>query len=160
MFSDAMANGFAAGRMALDIPGAHGDQALLAGLLADVGRPIALKHVVALMRAGHHHLEQPVVLAALDEAAPAIGRRVIAAMELPEDLRAACLPGESPSKDAILAQLVSAIGAIQRRSPRIWENAGDVRRCAEALAIKPRILRTLFAQRSQYVLQAQALFSA
>lgn len=159
MFNDAMANGFTAGRLALDIPGAHNEQALLAGLLSDVGRPIALKLVIALMRKGHPTPELPLVLAALDEVAPAIGRRVIAAMDLPDELRAACIPEVATTPDAHIAQLVAAIGAMQRRSPRIWINAADVRTCAEALSIRPRALRTVFAQRTQYALQAAAMFS-
>jgi HD-like signal output (HDOD) protein len=159
MFNDAMANGFTAGRLALDVPGARGEQALLAGLLSDVGRPIALKLVIALIRDGHAAPALPLVLATLDEVAPAIGRRVISAMELPDELRAACIPDVATSSDACIAQLVAAIGAMQRRSPRIWVNASEVRLCAETLGIKPRALRTVFAQRTQYGLQATAMFS-
>ncbi|MEJ7604259.1 MAG: HDOD domain-containing protein [Kofleriaceae bacterium] len=160
MFNDAMANAFRAGRRALDIPGARDEQALLAGLLVDVGRPIALKLVISTLRQGQPMPEVPLVLAAVDDVAPAIGRRMIAAMDLPDELRAACIPELATTPDAHIAQLVAAIGAIQRRSPRIWVSASEARASAERLHVDPLALRALFAQRKLYVAQAAAMFDA
>jgi HD-like signal output (HDOD) protein len=159
MFDEAMANAFTAGRLALDVRDARGERALLAGLLVDVGRPVALRILAGLIREGLPQPDEPVVLATLDELAPPLGKRVIAAMGLPDELREACLADEQPSSDAQIARLVGAIGAIQRRSPRIWTSAGDVRTAAEGLQLTPLVTRTLFAQRSQYRIQAHEMFS-
>ena len=161
MFHDAMANGFSAGRLALDIPGSRGDSALFAGLLADVGRPIALRILGGLVRDGLEAPSDAIVLAMLDEVAAAIGGQAVRAMQLPDELRAACIPDpEHATPDALIARLVASIGAIQRRSPRIWDNAGDVRRCAEQLKLGPYVIRSLFAQRAQHALEAAQLFAA
>jgi HD-like signal output (HDOD) protein len=160
MFDHAMANAFTAGRIALDIPDARGERALLAGLLSDVGRPIALRILTDMIEnEGLVPPDYSVVLATLDEVSPIIGERTINAMGLPDELRVACVVDEAnPTSDAHIARLVASIGQIQRRGPRIWTSAGDVRRSAERLNLKPRLVRTLFAQRTQYVLQAQQMF--
>lgn len=166
MFDEAMANAFSAGRLALDVREARGERALLAGLLVDVGRPIALRMLSRLIIGAHGMpgIEKPsdaVVLATLDEVAPALGKRVIAAMGLPEELASACIVDlERPTPDAQIARLVGAIGAIQRRSPRLWSSAGEVRTAAERLDLKPLVVRALFAQRSQDVIAAAQMFSA
>ncbi|NVB82925.1 MAG: HDOD domain-containing protein [Kofleriaceae bacterium] len=166
MFDEAMANAFSAGRLALDVRDARGERTLLAGLLIDVGRPIALRMLARLIIGAHGTpgIEKPseaVVLATLDEVAPALGKRVIAAMGLPEELASACIVDrERPTPDAQIARLVGAIGAIQRRSPRLWSSAGEVRAAAERLELQPRFVRALFAQRSQDVISAAAMFSS
>jgi HD-like signal output (HDOD) protein len=162
MFDDAIANAFTSGRIALDIRSARAERALLAGLLADLGRPLALRIAVTLVRDGalDPNTDQAVVLAALDEIAPSIGRRTIAAMNLPEELRVACiLDDEVPTSDAQIGYLIASIGAIQRRSARIRISANEVRKHAEGLGLGPLVVRSLFAQRSQYMLHAAAMFS-
>jgi len=161
MFDDAIANAFTCGRLALDIRGASSERALLAGLLSDIGRPLALRILSGLIRDGAAPLalDPAVVLAAIDEVAPAISRRTIIAMGLPEELRAACIVDpDAPTPDAQIAQLISAIGAIQRRSPAIRISASTVQALAERLALGPLVVRTLFAQRSQYMHQAAEMF--
>lgn len=161
MFDQAIANAFTCGRIALDIRGARGERALLAGLLSDVGRPIALRILAALVQSGKVAPcpDEAIALATLDQIGPTIGERTIAAMNLPEELRVACIAtDDTPTADAQIARLVAAIGAIQRRSPRIWTNAEDVRVCAERLGLAPLAVRVLFAQRSQYLLQASEMF--
>lgn len=160
MFAEAMANGFSSGRLALDVRGARSDRALLAGLLADIGRPLALR-LVSAMVLGKDAIARPddhVVLAVLDEVAPEIGRRLIAAMGLPDELRSACISEESPSAESQVARLIASIGAIQRRSARIWSRATDARVATETLGIEPLVLRTLFAQRVQDVASAAQIF--
>lgn len=160
LFNDAMANGFSAGRLALDVPASRGDNALFAGLLCDVGRPIALRILGSLVSGGAPTPSDPLALAVLDEAAAGISARAIAEMNLPEELRAACiLDPDQPTADAVIARLISSIGAIQRRSPRILDNAGDARLCAEQLRLGPYALRSLFAQRTEYVREAAELFA-
>jgi HD-like signal output (HDOD) protein len=159
MFNDALANAFSAGRLALEIPASRGECALFAGLLSDVGRPIALRILATLVRGGLPAPTDAMALAVLDEVAPAIGERTIRVMNLPDELSAACIPDpQRPMPDAHIARLVASIGAIQRRSPRIWDNAGDVRRHADHLRIGPYVLRSVFAQRLQHVQQAAQLF--
>ena len=159
MFNDALANAFSSGRLALDVPGSRGECALFAGLLSDVGRPIALRILANRVRDGHPAPSDAIVAATLDEVAPGIGARAIAHMKLPDELRAACIPDPvRPTPDAQIARLIASIGAIQRRSPRMWENAGDVRLHAEQLKVTPPVLRSLFAQRTQYVREAADLF--
>lgn len=159
MFNDAMANAFSAGRLALDIPNSRGESALFAGLLADVGRPIALRILSNQVRNDLRPPSDEVVLAALDEVSPAIGERAVAGMNLPAELEAACIASiDQPAPDAQIARLIAGIGAIQRRSPRMWDDAGDVRGRAEKLRIGPHALRALFAQRTQYALEAASLF--
>jgi HD-like signal output (HDOD) protein len=161
MFDDAIANAFTAGRLALDIRGASSERALLAGLLADIGRPLALRILSTLIRDGavEPALDPAIVLAAVDEVAPAISRRTIIAMNLPDELRDACVAdADAPTRDAQIAQLIAAIGAIQRRSPRIRITAAEVEAHAARLALGPLVLRTLFAQRSQYMAQAAEMF--
>ncbi len=160
MFDEAMANAFTAGRLALDIPSARGERALLAGLLVDVGRPLALRILSGLIRSGMPRPDDAIVLATLDEVSRLIGRRMIAGMNLPEELRAACVPQpDMPTADAEIARLVGAIGAMQRRSPRIWTSAGEVRAAAEQLQLRPLVVRALFGQRIEYVRQAAELFA-
>jgi len=80
-------------------------------------------------------------------------------MKLPPELFAACIPdAETPSADSQIARLIASIGAIQRRTPRIWTNAGDVRRCARFLHLTPRYVATLFAQREQDVQRVGEMF--
>ena len=163
MFGDAMANAFTAGWLALDLRQARSDRALLAGLLADVGRPVALRIVTSLVRSGGPKPSEGAVAATIEEVSPAIGARVVAAMGLPADLRTACAPpddGGDPSPELALARLVAAIGAIQRRSPRTWKSAADVREAAERLRLSPHLVRTAFAQRQQYVAQASKLLTS
>jgi HD-like signal output (HDOD) protein len=161
MFAEAMANGFSSGRLALDVRGARSDRALLAGLLADIGRPLALR-LVSSMVLGEDAIARPddhVVLAVLDEVAPEIGQRLIAAMGLPDELRSACISDTSPpSPESQVARLIASIGAIQRRSARIWSRATDARVATESLGIEPLVLRTLFAQRVQDVASAAQIF--
>jgi hypothetical protein len=80
-------------------------------------------------------------------------------MNLPDELRATCIAADpSPTSDAQIAQMITAIGAIQRRSPRTWISAIDVRDCAERLGLRPLVVRTVFAQRSQYMQRAAEMF--
>jgi HD-like signal output (HDOD) protein len=161
MFGGAIANAFTCGRLALDVRGARSERALLAGLLCDIGRPLALRILCGMMRDGRASadLDPILVLAAVDEAAPAIGRRTIEAMNLPDELRAACLADAvAPAVDAQIAHLISAIGAIQRRSPRMRVSADEAAQRAERLGLGPLMVRTLFAQRSQYETQAAEMF--
>lgn len=153
MFDEAMANAFSAGRLALDLRGARSEHALLAGLLSDLGRPLALRIVSQILLAsGTTPPEDPIVLAVLDEVAPLLGDAAVRAMELPDELR-------SPeSIDHTIARLVAAIGAVQRRSARMWANASDVRRAAEALGLHAYAVRAAFTQRQQHVRDAAALF--
>jgi HD-like signal output (HDOD) protein len=159
MFNDAMATAFSAGRLALDVPASRGECALLAGLLADVGRPIALRILCGLVRDGLAAPSDPVMLATLDEVAPAIGAQTVAAMNLPDELRAACLPDpDRPAADAVIARLIAAIGAVQRRGPGMRASADEVSRGADQLKLNPYVVRSLFAQRSQHLLEAAQLF--
>ena len=159
MFNDALANAFSSGRLALEVPASRGENALFAGLLSDVGRPIALRILATLVRDGLPAPSDAMALATLDEVAPGIGERAIRGMNLPEELMAACIPDPvRPTPDALIARLIASIGAIQRRSPRMWDNAGDARLRAEQLQLDPYVLRSLFAQRLQHVQEAAALF--
>lgn len=159
MFEEAMANAFTCGRVALDVPQGRPDRALVAGLLTDVGRPIALRILARLVHEGTPVPSEPVLLATLDEVAARIGERALRRMELPEDLLLGCIPtGDAPTVDAMIAKLVGAIAAMERRSPRIWGNAGDVRQAAEYLKLSPFLVRAMFAQRQQYVVQAREMF--
>jgi HD-like signal output (HDOD) protein len=159
MFNDALANAFSSGRLALEVPASRGENALFAGLLSDVGRPIALRILATLVRDGLPAPSDAMALATLDEVAPGIGERAIRGMNLPDELVASCIPDPvRPTPDALIARLIASIGAIQRRSPRMWDNAGDVRQRAEQLRLGPYVLRSLFAQRLQHVQEAAALF--
>jgi len=159
MFSESLANAFSAGRLALAVSASRGESALFAGLLADVGRPIALRILGGLVRDGSEPPSDALALAALDEVSREISERAITAMNLPDELRAACIADPvNPTADAQIARLIASIGAIQRRSPRIRLNADDVRARAEQLQITPYALRSLFAQRAQHVREATELF--
>lgn len=160
MFNDAIANALSAGRLALDMSNSSGESALFAGLLTEVGRPIALRILATLIRNGAESPGDEIALAVVEEVAPRIGERAILAMDLPAELRAACIFDPChPRPDAQIARLVSSIGAIQRRSPRSLARAADARALAEQLRLGPYVLRSLFSQRSQYVEQAAELFS-
>src|SRR5262249_31320114 len=92
MFDEAMANAFSSGRLALDIRGARGERALLAGLLVDIGRPIALRLLCGMILGANgwnkiERVDEAVALAILDEVSPVLGRRVISGMGLPDELR-------------------------------------------------------------------------
>jgi len=159
MFHDGMANAFTAGRIALEVRGANSEQALLAGLLIDVGRPIGLHIVATAVLGGMERSDDFVVGAALEETAPALGSSVVDAMRLPVDLHAACRPDTAtPTIDGQIARLVAAIGAIQRRGPRIWTAASEVCRRAEQLDLSPNIVRSLFGMRSTYLEQAASFW--
>jgi HD-like signal output (HDOD) protein len=151
MFGAASANAFAACRFALDVRNAQTDTALLAGLLADLGRPIALRIIAKLIIAKGYVVDEPIVLAALDEVGPAISARMIESLHLPVALQLA-------STEWHIGQLVAAIGAVQRRTLRIWANAAVVREHATHLALEPMVLRTLFASRATYQETATSMF--
>jgi len=155
---EGMANGFAAGRLALDLPGTRSERALLGGLLADVGRPIALRVISAMIMEGAPHDDAEKVLATLDEIAPAVGARAIASMNLPADVAAACACEGELDVDAHIAQLVSAVGAVQRRGARVWRHANSVSTHAEKLTLTPLVVRAVFVQRLAYVEQASKMF--
>jgi HD-like signal output (HDOD) protein len=161
MFKDAMGNAFVAGRIALDVRGASSEKSLLAGLLVDVGRPIALRILSTMIQGGMERPDDAVVMAVLEEVALDVGGRAVSAMGLPEELRSACMPDRNaPTVDAAIAQMVAAIGAVQRRSPRIWVNASEVRHWAETIKLSPLIVRSVFGQRTTYVEQASAMFGS
>ncbi len=155
---EAMANGFAAGRLGLDVRGARSERALLGGLLADVGRPIALRVISAMILEGAPHHDDASVLAVLDEVAPAIGARAISRMNLPEDVVAACACEGVLDIDARVAQLIAAVGGVQRRGARVWRHANTINTQAEKLDLTPLAVRALFAQRLAYVEQASQMF--
>jgi HD-like signal output (HDOD) protein len=161
MFKDAMGNAFVAGRIALDVRGASSEKSLLAGLLVDVGRPIALRILSTMIQGGMERPDDAIVMAVLEEVALDVGGRAVSAMGLPEELRSACMPDRNaPTVDAAIAQMIAAIGAVQRRSPRIWVNASEVRHWAEAIKLSPLVVRSVFGQRTTYVEQASAMFGS
>lgn len=149
MFGGATANAFTAARFALDVPTANPDTALLAGLMADLGRPIALR--IAARVVGDKRVDQDVVMAALDEVGPQISARVIADLALPTALSV-------DSREWHIGQLIGAVGAVQNRTLRIWANAGAVRSNAELLHITPVVVKSLFSLRSNYVTQVAKMF--
>jgi HD-like signal output (HDOD) protein len=159
MFSEAMGNAFVAGRIALDVPGASSEKALLAGLLVDVGRPLGLRVLCKMIREGMERPEEAIVMAILEEVAPDIGARAVSAMGLPAELASACTPDrQAPAVEPAIAKLVSAVGAVQRSSPRIWANADEVRHWAEAIKLSPVLVHGMFSQRETYVAHAAAMF--
>jgi hypothetical protein len=118
-----------------------------------------LRILARLVREGMPMPALEIVNATLDEVAARIGEEALRKMELPPELLEGCIPtGESPTADSMIARLVAAVAAIQRRSPRIWGNAGDVRAAAEQMKLSPHFVRTLFAQREQYMMQAKGMF--
>lgn len=151
MFGAATANAFTACRFALDVKNAKVDTALLAGLLADLGRPVALRIVAKLLLAKGEKPNEAVVLAALDEVGPQIGARMIEAMQLPVVV-------ELESSEWHLGQLVAAIGSVQRRTLRIWANAGMVRDYSERLGLTPAKIKSLFTLRATYQETSQNMF--
>ena len=151
MFAAATANAFTACRFALDVKNAKVDTALLAGLLADLGRPIALRIIAKLILAKGTKVDEAVVLAALDEVGPQISGRMIEAMQLPTVV-------ELDSPCWHIGQLVAAIGAVQRRTLRIWANAGTVRDYSERLGLTPAAIKNLFNLRSTYQTSSQNMF--
>jgi len=156
MFGDAIANAFTTGRLALDLPRANSERALILGLLADVGRPAALRVVTRLSTELLVRPTEDVVTAALEEVAPAIGRQVLEKMGLPDEIRDACF--DATNTEARASRLVSAVGAIQRRSPRAWGATSEIRANAEGLGLDPLVVRMQFTQRTTYVTQAKTLF--
>lgn len=151
MFGAATANAFTACRFALDVKHAKVDTALLAGLLADLGRPIALRIIAKLLLAKNTRVDEAVVLAALDEVGPQISGRMIEAMQLPAVV-------EIDGPEWHIGQLVAAIGAVQRRTLRIWANAGVVRDYSERLALAPAAVKGLFSLRATYQASSQNMF--
>lgn len=143
MFGAATANAFTACRFALDVHNANVDTSLLCGLLADLGRPIALRIVAKLIMSKYKSIDEATVLAALDEVGPQISARMIEAMQLP-------LVVQLDSTEWQIGQLVAAIGAVQRRTLRIWANASVVRDYAERLSLQPDVIKQLFASRATY----------
>lgn len=143
MFGAATANAFTACRFALDVRNANVDTSLLAGLLADLGRPIALRIIAKLITSKGSKVDESVVLAALDEVGPQISARMIEAMSLP-------MVVELDSKEWHIGQLVAAIGAVQRRTLRIWANASVVRDYSDRLELQPPTIRSLFTSRATY----------
>lgn len=159
MFNEAMGNAFVAGRIALDVRGTSSEKALLAGLLVDVGRPLGLRVLCKMIREGMERPEDAVVMAVLEEVAPDIGARAVSSMGLPAELASACTPDrDAPAAEAAIAKLVSAVGAVQRGSPRMWANADEVRHWAEAIKLSPVLVHGVFSQRETYVAQAAVMF--
>jgi HD-like signal output (HDOD) protein len=159
MFNEAMGNAFVAARIALDVRGASSEKALLAGLLVDVGRPLALRVLCKMIREGAERPEDAIVMAVLEEVAADIGARAVSTMGLPAELTAACTPDrQAASAESAIAKLVSAVGAVQRGSPRIWANAEEVRHWAEVIKLSPELVHGVFSQRTTYVAQAAAMF--
>jgi len=77
MFRDAIANAFTTGRLALDLSNASSERALILGLLADVGRPAALRVITRLVADRIAMPDEEVVAAALDAVAPGHGKRLV-----------------------------------------------------------------------------------
>jgi HD-like signal output (HDOD) protein len=157
MFQEAMANAFTAGRLALDVRGGNSEIALIAGLLVDAGRPIGLQVLCELVKEGMNRPNELEAIAVLDEVAPALGGMAVAKLELPAELASACSPDSpSPTVDGQIARLVTAVGAIQRRTPRIWSAASDVVRLGDQIGLSPYQVRAQFGQRTQYLARAAA----
>ncbi len=151
MFGAATANAFTACRFALELKNVQTDTALLAGLLADLGRPAALRIVAKLIINKGYEVDDHIVLAALDEVGPILSARMIEALKLPVAM-------QLDSTEWHIGQLVAAIGAVQRRTLRIWANAAVVREHATHLALPPMTIRTLFSSRATYQETASSMF--
>lgn len=157
MFHDAMANAFTAGRLALEIKGANSEIALIAGLLVDAGRPVGLQILCEMFKDGMKRPDEVEAMAVLDEVAPALGGIAVAKLELPPELHAACMPDAvKPTVDGQIARLVTSIGGIQRRTPRIWSCASETVRAGDSLGMSPHQVKSQFGNRTQYLAQAAA----
>jgi HD-like signal output (HDOD) protein len=157
MFHDAMANAFTAGRLALDVRGANSELSLIAGLLVDAGRPVGLQIICEMVEDGMARPDDVEAMAILDEVTPALGGIAVRKLDLPPELAAACLPDAAePTVDGHIARLVSAIGAVQRRTPRIWSAASDVVRHGDKIGLAPFQVRAQFGSRDSYLAHARA----
>ena len=157
MFHDAMANAFTAGRLALDVPGANSELALIAGLLVDAGRPVGLQILCEMVEDGMPRPDDLEAMAILDEVTPTLGGIAVRKLDLPADLAAACTPNTGePTIDGHVARMVSAIGAVQRRTPRIWAAANEIVRHGDRMGLQPLQIRAQFGAREQYLAHARA----
>lgn len=157
MFHDAMANAFTAGRLALEVRGANSEMSLIAGLLADAGRPVGLQIICEMVEDGMARPDDVEAMAILDEVTPTLGGIAVRRLDLPADLAAACTPDATdPTIDGHIARLVSAIGAVQRRTPRIWSAASEVVRHGDKIGLLPYQLRAQFGSRDSYLAHARA----
>lgn len=157
MFHDAMANAFTAGRLALDVSGANSELALIAGLLVDAGRPVGLQILCEMVEDGMARPDDVEAMAILDEVTPTLGGIAVRQLQLPPELHAACMPDTlEPTTDGHIARMVSAIGAVQRRTPRIWSAASEIVRHGDKLALAPYQVRAQFGARDSYLAQARA----
>ncbi|MFN0253557.1 MAG: HDOD domain-containing protein [Kofleriaceae bacterium] len=157
MFHDAMANAFTAGRLALDVRGANSELSLIAGLVVDAGRPVGLQIICELVEDGMARPNDVEAMAILDEVTPALGSIAVRKLKLPTELEAACVPDAiEPTIDGHIARLVSAIGGVQRRTPRIGSAANDVAHHADKIGLAPYQVRAQFGSRESYLAQARA----
>jgi HD-like signal output (HDOD) protein len=165
LFHDAMSAAFTAGKVSMSARVGRSDSAFLAGMLHDIGKPIALHALATLMLAGK--LDRNVldggIDAVLERVHVQIGTAQTADWSLPDHLRAAAarhhdleLPADAPDEVHIV-RVVDGLRAL--RAAAISEDERRVLRAsAAALRLDHRMMRVLATEHAELARRVTELF--
>lgn len=174
LFHHGATTAFTSAWLALQTPGARSDHVLLAGMLHDVGKGIALRSVAALVRAEEValHVDDLTVDRVLHQVHVEIGDWLHTEMGLPEHSHTVCIRhhGEAPradghltplavTRDIAMVRLVSALYLL-RTAPGVFPEAvADVVEAATHLGLDAFQLRALNGELTQASQRLGQLFS-
>ena len=165
LFHGAMTSAFSAGRLSLSARIGRSDSAFLAGMLHDIGKPIALHGLATLMRDGK--LDRDVLAGGVDAVVEKVhvevGRVLIAGWSLPEYLKTAAalhheleLPADAPHELHIV-RVVDGLEAL--RSGAISEEQRQaLRGGAAALRLDSRMLRACATEHAELAARVTGMF--
>ncbi len=155
LFTDSVTSARGASWLSLQLRKGRSDHVFVAGMLHDLGRPVALRSIAALVVAGEsddeddlHHVDR-----VLEQVHVDIGGEVHQAWGLPRfptlvamrhhDLN---LPTDGEYVDVHIVRLVSALVQFRRHPWRFEEIREEVNQSCAALNVNPYLLRSLDTQ--------------
>lgn len=166
MFPSVAAQGMTAAALALRTPNTRSDHLFLGGLMHDIGKPLALQSLGALVLEGQapRGLETDTVLRVLDLTSAELGQAAHTAWELPGYLHVMCAHTRSavvaPSSEATELHLVRAVHALAELMEGVpWTGraAGILEDAARALDWTPATARYAWTSLKEATKAAQQL---
>ncbi len=167
LFADSVASARASAWQAMRVRGARSDHAFVAGMLHDLGRPLALRSLVAVSNTANlgHVLDEARIDRVLEAVHVEVGKAVHAEWALPtfpslvaarhHDLQ---LPADAEHRDLHVVRLVSAMVQYRRQSWRVAVIRSEVNESCAALGLDAFALRSLDTQIREELVHVEQAF--
>ena len=166
LFHDAMTAAFSAGQLSLSAGAGRSDSAFLAGLLHDIGKPIALRSLASLFVEGKldRGALEGGVDALLERVHVEIGAVLTDEWALPEYLKAAAarhheaeIPADRAHDELHIVRVVDGLKA-HREGAILDEQRLILRNSAAALRLAPRMLRVCATEHVELAARVTEIF--